>query len=208
MIQHATCGLADITLFNMAQNHLTEAVKHLEQSHYDLAFSFFRRSVVASNRLTGFEGGFLEGSDIPETNSLYMNDLGSSLNDLLKAIGKRDEKLDILHAFLLDSDLQETSAIPGESAIPAQNRYQAYLYRQMILGMIASIPNRTLLTEQTVSADAMEDMLNFKFALAAYLDTFIHYQQECLNFFRENGQFPTHGTRRRIQKIRSIAVVF
>lgn len=97
-----------------------------------------------------------------------------ALTELLDAIGQEDEKLDILCAFLTDS---ERHVYGTES-----NRYHTFLYRRMILGLLAGIGGRFVSAAAATNPEELEEALNFQFALAAYLETFLDYQRWCLAF--------------------------
>lgn len=187
------CDHSSVALFSTSKTHLAEAIKYMNKGNYDLSFSFFRRSVVASCRLIGFAAGKMDAG----MESYQIEDKFEGLTDLLDVIGQRDEKLDMLFGFLADSDRQATDR---------SNREGVCFYRQMVLSLIASIPNRNIPSEQVATAKEYEDILNFKFAMASYLETFIDYQRWCLEFIRKNWLQPK-GVAHTARKIRQIAAL-
>ena len=100
-----------------------------------------------------------------------------AVTELLQAIEPDDEKLDVLYDFLADSEREADG-------------YQRFLYRQMILSFIAGIDNRPVAAAGMASADRLEKALDLKFALGAYLETFIAYQEWCLNFAERHVVLP------------------
>lgn len=191
------CDHSSFALFSTSKTHLAEAIKYMDKGEYDLSFSFFRRSVVASCRLIGFASGKMS----PGMESYQIEDKFEGLTDLLDVIGRRDEKLDMLFGFLADSGRQATDQSPDQP-----NYEGVCFYRQMVLSLIASIPNRHIPSEQVVTAKEYEDILNFKCAMAAYLETFIDYQLWCLKFIQKNWLQPK-GMFHTSRRIRQIAAV-
>ena len=173
-------------LLNLAHTQLTKAIQQLQQGNYTLSFSSLRQSVITTHRLTGFKGSLWQHGDSFNSQSLDMNDIGHSLHLLLQAIEHRDEKLDLLSTFLADSELsfQAPQTIFRTEPSPAQDLLSKYLYRQMVLEQIVSIPYQPSVINTSFPADEVEEELNFQFALTAYLETFIHYHQACLDFLR------------------------
>ena len=173
-------------LLNLAHTQLTKAIQQLQQGNYTQSFSSLRQSVIATHRLTGFKGSLWQHNHSFEAQNLNMTDTGHSLHLLLQAIDQRDEKLDLLSAFLADSERSfpvPQTMFPSEP-LPVQDLLSKYLYRQMVLEQIVSIPYQPSVTDTSFTADEVEEELNFQFALTAYLETFIHYHQACLDFLR------------------------
>ena len=166
---------------HISRKRLAEAAEYFERGDYARSFLLFSRSVEAGSR-AGRAGDRIRPAD---TGLVY--DQSEALNELLFAVGPDDEKLDILYDFLTDS---------GRKTAEAQGRRQVFLYRRMVLEHIAGIGCRPLAQESVATSempkgsatpDALEERLNFGFALSAYLETFIAYQRWCLDF-EENSQ--------------------
>lgn len=175
-------GQANEHLFNTAKRQLVEAEKYLNKGDYDRAFYLFRRSVENScgrlKTIFGQSAGKVQNNGIFTPEQLrIVGSQSDSLTELLHAIDRDDEKLDILYDFLVDSERQS-------------NGHQAFLYRQMVLNFVAGIDNRPVSVAGVTDSERLERALDLKFALAAYLETFISYQQWCLNFAAQNVVLP------------------
>ena len=107
---------ANTTLLNSAQKQLLLANKYYDQGEYDRSFHLFCRSVENSNRLLDTVSGFNSGcydrkaryriftSD--RMKDYQIEDRFKALKELFTAIDQRDEQLDLLHDFLVDSGME------------------------------------------------------------------------------------------------------
>ena len=141
--------------------------------------------MIATHRLTGFKGSLWPYFDTFDLQDLDLNDVSESLQPLLQAIKQRDEKLDLLSAFLADAEPSGHLPHPTSLTEPSvQDRLSTFLYRQMILEQIVSIPYQPAVIAPSVPSEKGEEELNFHFALTAYLKTFLLDHQACLDFLR------------------------
>ena len=163
---------ANTTLLNSAQKQLLLANKYYDQGEYDRSFHLFCRSVENSNRLLDTVSGFNSGcydrkaryriftSD--RMKDYQIEDRFKALKELFTAIDQRDEQLDLLHDFLVDSGME----LYGASSFGMDN-------------FGADLP-------QTSSTNnRLEEELNFRIARTAYLKNFMEYQRWSLRFARE-----------------------
>lgn len=163
-------GQANDPLFKKAKKQLAEAAKYVAAGDNDRAFYLFTCSVENScGRLEPVLRKYAAQTHFTPEQLRRVGEQSDAITELLQAIEPDDEKLDVLFDFLEDSE-RETDG------------YQRFLYRQMVLSFIAGIDNRPIAAVGKVSADRMEKALDFRFALGAYLETFIAYQQWCLDF--------------------------
>mgnify|MGYP002069454591 FL=1 len=176
----------------MAKEQLAEANRCFELGDYDRAFDCFGRSVEKSCRMLQAAAGEYDPKNIftdRKMSAYRIDDQFASLAELLSVFDTEDEKLDLLHAFLNDSGME---ALAG-----GQARCRLFLYRQMVLSFVAGLDNRCRSVADAADAEALERNLNLKFALAAYLEPLMAYQQWCLEFVERNerlvGQALTNG---------------
>ncbi len=195
-MRSSVLGLANDPLLRKAKRQLTEAVKYLNQGDGDRAFYLFSCSVENNcGRLEPLLRKYTTQTHFMPEQLHRIGEQSDAITELLQAIEPDDEKLDVLYDFLEDSE-RETDV------------YQRFLYRQMILSFIAGINNRLALAEGTASADRLEKALDLKFALGAYLETFIAYQQWCLDFTERYVALPEEmGRTQRSVRLHKGAVV-
>lgn len=169
-------------LFQLAKTQLTEAIEYFRVGDYDRSF----RSLVGSIRKSGCMLGSASETYVPQEIFTHpgmkndrIDDQYRALAELLDAFDAEDEKLDLLCAFLDDSGLEAMSG--------AQTRYRLLLYRQMILSFVAGLDNRCVSASEAATPEELERFLDLKFAVAAYLESLLAYQQWCLEFVEEHG---------------------
>ena len=165
-----------------AREQLAEAIQCYDRGDYDRSFYFFSRSVEKSCALLSAVGGeYLPGEIFtdPRMKAYQIDEQFEAMAELLGAFEQEDEKLDLLHAFLTDSG--------PEALAGTETRYRLFLYRQMLLSFVAEIDNHCFSSDDMTDSDQLESLLNLKFALAAYLESLMAYQQWCLEFIEENG---------------------
>lgn len=169
---------ANDTLIKKAKRQLAEASKYLNQGDGDRAFYLFSCSVENScGRLEPMLRKYAMQTHFTAEQLQRIGEQSDAVTELLQAIEPDDEKLDVLYDFLADSEREADG-------------YQRFLYRQMILSFIAGIDNRPVAAAGMASADRLEKALDLKFALGAYLETFIAYQEWCLNFAERHVVLP------------------
>lgn len=179
---------ANTTLLNSAQKQLLLANKYYDQGEYDRSFHLFCRSVENSNRLLDTVSGFNSGcydrkaryriftSD--RMKDYQIEDRFKALKELFTAIDQRDEQLDLLHDFLVDSGME----LYGASSFGLKTM----LYRQMLLSFVAGMDNFGAdLSQASSTNNRLEEELNFRIARTAYLKNFMEYQSWSLRFARE-----------------------
>ena len=174
-------------LLQLSKEELADAIRYFNLGDYDRSFRSLRHSIETSRRMLR-NGTPQEIFTDPGMTPYRIDDQFEATAELLNALENEDDKLDLLCAFLDDSGLEAMSG--------AQTRYRLYLYRQMLLSFVAGLDNRCVSAEEAAAdPDTLERFLNLKFALAAYLESLIAYQQWCLDFVERNGlSHPTPRT--------------